>query len=69
MEAKRGMIFRNLEGTKCVVANVFKEGDSDDSDEVVTYRYWIKHKKRWRFETNFKVIFLIAFNYGWKWEK
>ena len=58
------MIFRNLEGTKCYVVNVFKEGEN----EVVTYRYWMKRRKRWRFETDFKDLFLIAFDYGWKWE-
>ena len=64
MEIKRGMIFRNLQGTKCHIANVFKEGD----EEVVTYRYWISHKKRWCFVTDFKELFLIAFDYGWKWD-
>jgi hypothetical protein len=43
---------------------VFNEGE----EEVVTYRYWLKHKKRWKFETDFKELFLIAFDYGWKWE-
>ena len=64
MEIKRGMIFRNINGVKCYVANVFNEGE----EEIVTYRYWLKHKKRWVFKTDFKELFLIAFDYGWKWE-
>ena len=64
MEIKRGMIFRDLQGTKCVIANTFMEGEN----EVVTYRYWLKHKKRWVFKTDFTRLFLIAFDYGWKWE-
>jgi len=64
MEIKRGMIFRDIRGNKCYVANVFNEG----KEEVVTYRYWIKSRKRWTFETNFKDLFLIAFDYGWYWE-
>lgn len=61
---KRGQVFRDLDGTKCYVANVFLEG----KEEIVTYRYWVKHKQRWRFKTEFVGIFLIAFDYGWKWE-
>lgn len=58
------MVFRNLDGTKCYIANVFMEGEN----EIVTYRYWVKGRQKWRFETDFKRIFLLAFNYGWKWE-
>lgn len=65
MEIKRGMTFRDLQGKKCVIANVFLEGDL----EVVTYRYWSKRKQTWFFETDFMDIFLIAFDYGWKWIK
>ncbi len=64
MELKRGVNFRNIRGTKCYIANVFNEGDH----KVVTYRYWLKHKQRWKFETEFKELFLIGFDYGWKWE-
>ena len=61
---KRGMTFRNLQKVKCHIANVFNEGE----EEVVTYRWWSKRSKRWVFETDFKDLFLIAFDYGWKWE-
>ena len=64
MEIKRGKIFRDLDGTKCYIANVFNEGD----EEVVTYRYWLKNRQRWRFETEFKELFLIKLKYGWEWE-
>lgn len=63
-EIKRGMIFRNATGLKCHVANVFNEGDL----EVVTYRFWVKHKSYWVFKTDFKEIFLIGFEYNWEWE-
>lgn len=63
-EIKRGMIFRDTERHKCYIANVFNEGDN----EVVTYRYWRKFKLRWIFKTEFKEIFLIGFEYSWKWE-
>ena len=58
------MVFRNLQGTKFHIANVFNEGEK----EVVTYKYWLKHKKRWEFKTEFKELFLISFDYGWEWE-
>ena len=64
MEIERGMTFRDLGNTKHYIANVFLEGD----EEVITYRYWLKTRKRWIFKTEFKVLFLIQFNYGWKWE-
>lgn len=64
MELKKGMVFRNLEGTKCVIANTFMEGER----QVVTYKYYIQHQKRWVFKTKFSDLFLRAFNRGWKWE-
>ena len=64
MKIERGMTFRCPRGIKYVIANTFMEKD----DEVVTYRHWIKHKKRWEFVTEFKSLFLIGFDYGWKWE-
>lgn len=65
MEIKRGMVFRDIRGTKCYIANVFMEGET----EVVTYRFWVRNSKRWVFKTEFKDLFLIAFDYGAIWEK
>jgi len=64
MELKRGLIFRNLTGVKCYVANVFKEGDND----IVTFRYWNKYRKKWVFVTEFEGDFIIRFEGGAKWQ-
>lgn len=58
------MIFRDLDGKKCVIVNTFMEG----KEQVVTYRYWLKLKRRWVFKTDFTRLFIIAFDYGWRWE-
>lgn len=66
MEIKRGMRFTDRLGKKYVVANVFKEGEN----EVVTYRYYRKYSPRWIFETEFKALLLMSFDYGlFKWIK
>jgi len=64
MELKVGMTFRNLEKTKCVVVNIFNDGPY----EVVTYKYWVRRKRQWIFKTDYTHLFLIAFEYGWKWQ-
>ncbi len=64
MEITVGMVFHRLDGKKCTVSNVFKFRGK----EVITYRYWLKRKQIWVFESDFKHLFLIAFDYGWKWD-
>jgi hypothetical protein len=64
IEIKRGMVFRTKhQGTRCVVANVFFEGEQ----KVITWRYWSVRKQRWYFETDWEKLFVIGFDYGDVW--
>ena len=65
MEIKSGMVFRDPKGDKFIVVNTFIE----KGKKVITYKYWLKHKRRWIFKTDFEYLFIISFDYGWKWDK
>jgi hypothetical protein len=60
-----GMQFKCVRDYKCHVINVF----DDEGDEVVVWRYWLKHKKRWNLESQYTELFLIQFDYGSEWIK
>lgn len=47
-------------GVTHVVCNIFIDG----KEEVVTYRYWSKSKRRHFYDTDFKELFLIGFEVG-----
>jgi hypothetical protein len=65
-EIKVGMMFRDNQKTKCRIVNVF----TDDEEMIVTYKYWLPHKRRWQFKTEYAEVFLIGFSHGpWTWIK
>lgn len=47
------------------IVNIFKDG----GEEIVTYKFWVKRKKRWYYESDYKRLFVIRFDYGWEWTK
>ncbi len=62
-EIKAGDIFYDRNKKKNHIVNVFKDGE----DEIVTYKYYVKRKQRWYYESDYKNLFLIGFDYGDKW--
>ena len=64
MDITVGKKFRNSKGTKCHVVNIF----NDNGKTIITYKYWMKRKKIWVYETDFLYLFLIGFEYGWEWD-
>lgn len=60
---KIGDQFYDLNKTKHHIVNVFKDGKY----EIVTYKFWSKRKQRWYYESDYLRLFMIAFDYGFKW--
>lgn len=58
-----GKIFRDIEGEKCHVVNVFV----DDGNHIITYKTWSSKKKTWFYHTKYESIFRIQFSFGAKW--
>ena len=63
IEIKAGDKFYNVRGEKCHVINLF----FDDNYQVIVYRRWNNHSKSWVLIADYVDLFLIAFDYGWKW--
>lgn len=52
-----GKTFYDFDGKKCTVANIFTDG----KNEVVTYKYWSKRWRSWKYVSEKKNLFLIVF--------
>jgi hypothetical protein len=55
--------FYDLHKRKHHIVNLFKDGEK----EIVTYKFWGKRKQRWLYQSDYKKLFLIAFEYGYEW--
>ena len=45
------------------IVNIFKDGE----EEIITYKFWVKRKQRWYYESDYKRLLLIGFKYGLEW--
>ncbi len=57
------MVFRDDWGDKHYVCNTFME-----SEEVVTFCFWMKERRCWKFVTEWKHDFVHRFKCGCHWE-
>lgn len=62
MKLKIGDILRDLKGKKCHVINVFEH----EEQQIVVFKHWLKHKKRWALETQWTDLLFIGEEYGMK---
>ena len=66
MSKSLGKSFYNRFGRKCHIVNIFLDGDK----EVITYKYWLKHRRWWIYESMPLRLFKIDFEFGgFKWAK
>ncbi len=58
-----GKKFYNPQSVKNHVVRIFL----DDDCEIIVYKYWSKKRQGWIYKSDELDLFLIGFDYGWKW--